>query len=186
MIRIEDTVEIGKFQRPHALKGELNAVIDVDPVFLSDGNPAIVEIDGILVPFYAESVRRKGSSACLIKLDGVDSENEARCFVNAPIRAMRDQLAGYEPEDEEDAEGAYAEDLVGYKILDTEAGEIGTVVDLDLSTENALFVVESPDKETIYIPIADDLIEGIDEEKHYIEMTLPEGLVSINTKQKQL
>ncbi len=185
MIRIVDTEEIGKFQRPHALKGELNAVIDIDPVFFSDGNPAIVEVDGILVPFYATGVRRKGSSACLIKLDGVDSEKEARSFVNAPIRAMRSQLAQYEPEEEEEGEGAYAEELVGYTITDSEAGEIGKVVDLDLSTENALFVVESPEEETIYIPIADDLIEGIDEKKHIIEMTLPDGLISINTKQKQ-
>ncbi len=98
---------------------------------------------------------------------------------------MRSQLAQYEPEEEEEGEGAYAEELVGYTITDSEAGEIGKVVDLDLSTENALFVVESPEEETIYIPIADDLIEGIDEEKHIIEMTLPDGLISINTKQKQ-
>lgn len=184
MIRIEDTEEIGKFQRPHALKGELNAVLDVDPVFLADGNPAIVDIDGILVPFYATGVRRKGASACLVKLDGIDSEEDARSFVNAPIRAMRYQLSKYESEDEEEGEGAYAEDLVGYSIIDSDAGLIGTVVDLDLSTENALFVVESPDKETVYIPIADDLIEEIDEEKHNLVMILPEGLVTINTKQK--
>lgn len=184
MIRIEDTVEIGKFQRPHALRGELNAVIDVDPVFLSDGNPAIVEIDGILVPFYADSVRRKGASSCLVKLDGIDSEKEARKFVNVPIRIMRDQLALYESEEEEEGEGAYAEDLVGYSIIDSGSGEIGIVVDVDLSTENALFVVESPDKEVIYIPVANELIEGIDEEKHCIEMMLPEGLVSLNFKQK--
>ncbi len=184
MIRFEDTEEIGKFQRPHALKGELNAVIDVDPVFLSDGNPAIVEIDGILVPFYATGVRQKGSSACLVKLDGVDSEKDARSFVNAPIRAMRSQLARYETEEEEEGKGSYAEDLVGFTITDSDAGEVGRIVDLDLSTENALFVVENTDGETIYIPIADDLIEEIDEEKHNIEMTLPEGLVTINTKQK--
>ncbi len=61
MIKKEDIVEIGKFQKTHALKGELNALLDIDGDYAADGNALVVAVDGIYVPFYAESVRPKGS-----------------------------------------------------------------------------------------------------------------------------
>ena len=74
MIKEEDTLIIGKFQKTHALKGELNAIIDIDPECFVEGKPLIVEIDGILVPFYVDTYRKKGSLSILIKLDGIESE----------------------------------------------------------------------------------------------------------------
>ena len=82
MIREEDLFPIGKLQKTHALKGELNAVLDIDEDFIDEDYPLIIDLDGIFVPFYTESWRPKGSSACLLKLEGVDNEGEARKFVN--------------------------------------------------------------------------------------------------------
>ena len=36
MIKEEDTIKIGKFQKTHALKGELNALLDIDPEYFTD------------------------------------------------------------------------------------------------------------------------------------------------------
>ena len=68
MIKEEEIIEIGKFQKTHALKGELNALLDVGAEYLEDGNPLVIPVDGLFVPFYAESVRPKGTTSFLVKL----------------------------------------------------------------------------------------------------------------------
>ena len=40
MIKEEELIEIGKFQKTHALKGELNALLDVGPEYLEERQPS--------------------------------------------------------------------------------------------------------------------------------------------------
>ncbi len=62
---------------------------------------------------------------------------------------------------------------------DTAHGTVGTIEDVDLSTQNALFIVCNPEG-TVYIPISEDFIDNIDTENRVIQMTLPEGIVNLN------
>lgn len=175
MITKDEIIEIGKFQKTHALKGELNALLDVDEDYAADGHPLIVEMDGIFVPFYAESVRPKGAESCLVKLKDVDSQEVAQQFVNKPVYALRSELVNYYdvPEDE------IVADFVGFKIVDRHLGEVGTVTDIDDTTANVLFVVERPDGGTVLIPVADEFIEGIDTDAKLIHTSLPDGLIEM-------
>ncbi len=175
MITKDEIIEIGKFQKTHALKGELNALLDVDEDYAADGNPLIVEMDGIFVPFYAESVRPKGSESCLVKLKDVDSQELAQQFVNKNFYALRSELVNYYdvPEDE------IVADFVGFKIVDRHIGEVGTVADIDDTTANVLFVVNRPDGSTVLIPVADEFIESIDTDAKLIHTSLPDGLIEM-------
>ena len=153
--------------------------MDIDPIFLEEGNAAIVEIDGILVPFYTASVRPKGSTSFLIRLDGIDTEGEAKNFVNKIIYALKSELASFLDVDE--SEITDDEDLIGYQIFDIESNEpIGRITGIDSSTSNLLFIVESADGEEIFVPAADEFIISIDDEKKLIEMNLPSGLIDLN------
>lgn len=178
MIKKEDIVEIGKFQKTHALKGELNALLDVEPDYAFDGNPLIVSVDGIFVPFYPESVRPKGSESYLVKLRDIDSQQDAAMFVNKAIYGLRSDLADYF--DDPDAE--LTADFVGFRIVDSSLGEIGTVTDIDDTTANVLFVVGTDAGDTVYIPVAEEFIDAIDDDRQVIETTLPDGLVNLNAK----
>ena len=181
MIEAKDITAVGKFQKTHALKGELNALLDIDEQYFTEGNPAIVEIDGIYVPFFTESIRPKGSTSYLIKLEGIDSEEEARQFVNKTVFAEKSKLAEFL--DLEEEEILDDDDLAGYKIVDGETGkEIGTVVGIETSTQNALFIVETEGGDEIFIPAVDEFIEEVDDDKQEIIMHLPEGLISLNEK----
>lgn len=175
MIKKEDIVEIGKFQKTHALKGELNALLDVDEGYIDDGNPLIVEMDGIFVPFYAESVRPKGSESFLIKLKDIDSSESAREFVNKSVYGLRIDLLDYF----DDPEMELKEDFLDFVVIDSIAGEVGKIVDIDDSTDNVLFIVETPEGKTIYIPVAEEFITSIDRDRMRVEMTLPEGLLDL-------
>lgn len=179
MIREEEITPVGKLLKTHALKGELNMLLDIDPGYLEEGNPVILDMDGIYVPFYAESVRTKGSYSFLVKFDGIDSEIEAKKIVNKTVYALRDRLKDYMLENY-DEEYALYDDLVGYTIEEVDDGVIGKVVDIDTNTENELFIVETPESNTVYIPLTEDFIEKIDEDSKIITMRLPDGLLDLN------
>lgn len=178
MISESSLQEIGKFQRTHALKGELNVQLEVDDDFFQDYPWAIVDMEGIPTPFRVENIRPKGTTTSLIKLRGVDSEEQARIFINKPIKVSVEQLRAYLGDD--DDQGMYAADFVGYTLLDTDNTIVGKIVEVDLSTdENPLFIVEREGGASFMMPVADDLIESFNPEKKYIKMHIPEGLTDL-------
>lgn len=180
MIKKEDIVEIGSFRKTHALQGELNAILDMDGDYAEDGNPLILDIDGIYVPFYAESVRPKGAESFLVKLKDVDTQEAAQPLVNKTIYGLRTDLVDYF--DDPDAE--LISDFIGFKLVDSNLGEIGIIEDLDDSTANVLFIVKTPQGDIVYVPAAEEFINAIDDDKEVIETTLPEGLVDLNKKEE--
>lgn len=180
MIKEDEITSVGKLLKTHALKGELNMLLDIDPGYLEEGNPAILDIDGIYVPFYADSIRTKGSFSFLVKFEGIDSEIEAKKLVNKTVYALRDRLKEYML-DNYDEEYALYDDLIGWTIEDVDSGVIGKVIDIDTNTENELFIVETSEGNTVYIPLTEDFIEQMDEDTKIIHMRLPEGLLDLNS-----
>ena len=55
---------------------------------------------------------------------------------------------------------------------------LGTITNVDCSTENFLFIVTQNDKD-IFIPATDDFIIDIDINSKTLTMSLPEGLLDI-------
>ena len=178
MITKEELYPIGKFQRTHALKGELNMLSEIDPEYFMEGNPMIIEDEKIFVPYYVETVRKKGSTTFLVKLDGVDTESQASVFVNKDIYILK-----------QDAEEIIGEDIdildssLDYEVIDNESGiKLGKIEFLDDSTENELFIIRNEEGEEIMIPANEDFIVEVDDEAKIIKMSLPEGLIDINSK----
>ena len=59
--------------------------------------------------------------------------------------------------------------------------EIGEIIDIDDSTDNPLFIVDN-NGNIVYIPITEEFILFIDDDKEVIGMSLPEGLIELNIK----
>ncbi|MDE5869044.1 MAG: ribosome maturation factor RimM [Muribaculaceae bacterium] len=173
---------MGKFQKTHALKGELNAILDIDSEYFAEGNPLIVNIEGAFVPFYAESIRGKGSTTSLIKIADIDTLEEAKELVNEDIYADKETLKEFFGEEGENL--LLEDDLEGYRVIDEKLGEIGKILRVDTSTANVLFIVETEEEEEMFIPAADDFIVAIDEDKRTVVTTLPEELINLNRKEK--
>ncbi|MCH5233285.1 MAG: 16S rRNA processing protein RimM [Muribaculaceae bacterium] len=172
MITNDQLITVGKFHKTHGLKGELNAILDIDPAYFVEGNPLIVEIEGLNVPFYLNSIRNKGSISYLIRLEGVETDKEASEFVNHEIKMIA--------EDSEEWLEPNEDDLIGFTIVDMENQKpIGELYDIDDSTENVLFIVKNKD-DSFYIPAADEFIKEIDYDKKLIMMTFPDGLLDMN------
>lgn len=182
MIKTDSLTSAGIFTKTHGIKGELNATLGIEPEYFQTHDCFVCDIDGINVPFFISSIRGKGSTSVLIKPDGVDSETEARQFVGKTIYVDRADYARFCEEEVDDTDaGGYADDFIGYTVVDEEQGEVGEITDIETSTDNALFIIKpTTGHHTVYIPVVEDFINKIDEENHIIRVSLPEGLVDLN------
>ena len=172
MILKDEIFPIGQITKAHGLKGELSftttsAILeDVEVPFV------ILEPEGLLVPFYIESVRMKTDTTGRLKLERVDTEEQAREYAGLTIylpNMFLDEIEDTEIE---------TEYFVGFEITDEEKGRIGRVLAVDQSTANALFVVETESGEVL-IPVAEEYITGIDHDRKIISLKLPEGLLDL-------
>ena len=169
MIRREDVYKIGRLGKAHGVKGEVSFQFDDDIFDTADADYLILDIDGILVPFFMEEYRFRNDSLALIKFCDVDTQQRASeltgCNVYFP-RSIAD----------EKAEGLSLSSLVGFDLIEANGkGKVGTIAAIDDTTQNILFELE----DGTLIPASDDLITDINTQQRQITMQIPEGLLDI-------
>ncbi|MBR0263681.1 MAG: 16S rRNA processing protein RimM [Prevotella sp.] len=169
MIRREEVYKIGRLGKAHGIKGEISFLIDDDVFERVDADYLVLDIDGILVPFFIEEYRFKTDSNVLMKFDGIDTQERARELTGCDVYFPR-ALA----EDDEDTL-SWAE-MIGYSLIDAQTGQdIGIIASVDDATINILFELE----DGRLIPASEELITNIDTKKHQIEINLPEGILEL-------
>lgn len=173
MITSGEITDIGTLGKPHGVNGEINLSADVDPASLTC---IVIDVDGINVPFFFSSVRSRGRDSYLVKIDGIDSDADVAQLVNKTVWALKSDID--EDTDESD-DGFYAEDLVGFRVIDDVSGLRGEITGVDDTTDNVLFVVTADDGKNVLIPVADDFITSVDTDDKTVEMTLPQGLLDL-------
>ncbi|WP_025842410.1 ribosome maturation factor RimM [Porphyromonas gingivicanis] len=167
-------VTIGTLGRAHGIHGEINTRLTIDLPSILEYTESqklflFIEIDALPVPFLLESWRTKGEDVYLLKFEGIDSKEEAELYTNAPL-LIESKFLNEETE-------FSATHFVGFTLLDQEERKIGTIVEVDDSTLNTLFVVLRENTEEVWIPIADELVQYIDIEQQVISLQIPEGLL---------
>ena len=173
MIRREELIKIGQFNKPHGVRGEISFTFS-DDVFDRGESPYIVCcIDNIYVPFFIEEYRFKTGTTALMKLVDIDSDEAARDFTNLEVFYPKRH---YIENDEEATPDDY---FIGFTISDITYGTLGEVTAIDDSTINVLFVVITPDERELLIPVQEAFVRAIDEEERIIHMDLPEGLLDM-------
>ncbi len=179
MIKKEDSVKIGYIGKVHGLKGEVTLKLEGD-VWEDDAEYLVLEIDGIMVPFFIESYQFKTDETALVKFKRTDNEQQAQNLSGCSVYLEKKQLS------EENASIAPAEEntdtkgLIGYTIINKEGTTIGVIEDVDTSTVNELLCVGTPTGSEIIIPAADDYVINVNDEQKVIQMELPEGLLDLD------
>ena len=155
-------------------------MFDDDVFDTTDSDYIIIETEGILVPFFFEEYRFRNDNTAIIKLEGIDTQEQAREFTNCVVYFERSVAENEEDETSLLSPLSSIRQIVGFTIVDAQTGKsIGTVKDIDDSTINVLLVIESEDQQQVLIPANEDLIEGIDLQQQTITMRLPEGLLTL-------
>ena len=173
MIKREDLVKIGQFKKPHGIKGEISLNFTNDSFDESERPFLICELDRIFVPFRIEEYRFRSDSSALIKLKNMDSEEKVKILTNKEVYFSKEYIR----EDIEDDSFTW-DYFVGFSLADKQTGFMGTIIEIDDSTLNTLFIVEK-DGEEFLIPANEGMITHIDKELKQISVELPEGLLHI-------
>ena len=169
MLKRDDFVYYGKFLKPHGTKGEIGLLGD-SMTLGEDCDFVAADIDGILVPFFFEYTREKNSDTLIVKIERIESSEQARMLTNREVYIPCEWA-----EDSDNYTWGY---FRGFTTSDETLGELGKIIDVDDSTINTLFIVEHKGEELL-IPAQEEFIINIDHEKRTIVFNLPEGLLTL-------
>ena len=168
MIRQEEVYRIGRLGKAHGVKGEVSFMFDDDIFDRVDADYLVLDIDGILVPFFIEEYRFRSDTVALMKFEDIDTQQRAAELTGSDVYFPR-ALA------EEDNAPTLAL-LVGFDLVEANEGRVvGRIAAIDDSTANLLFELE----DGRLIPASDELIDDIDQQRRVITMRLPEGLLDL-------
>ncbi len=169
MIRQDEIYKIGQLGKPHGIKGEITFSFTTDVWDRVESDYLVLSIDGISVPFFLEEYRFRGEHSALLKFQNIDSIEDAQEISGAEVYFPYSLT----PEDDDaDYTWSYFD---GFHVHDEKAGDLGSIVRVDESTENVLFELESGH----LLPAVEAFITDIDHEGRTIHMNLPEGLLEI-------
>ncbi len=85
MIRRDEVYKIGKLGKPHGVKGGITFAITDDVFDRVDAEYLVLDIDGILVPFYLEEYRFKNDENVLVKFEDIDTQEQARNYTGCEV-----------------------------------------------------------------------------------------------------
>lgn len=163
-----ELIKIGKVLKTHGYKGHLK--IFIEEFYMAD----FKEMNAIFInqlPYFIVSKDINSATQAIILLEDIDNKEKAHPLQNATLFAKDDDIIEIYEEESYD-------DLVGFIITDKTIGligEIAQVIELPHQFLAQVFI----DKKEILIPLNDDFILEINEDKKTIDMQLPDGLLEI-------
>lgn len=172
MIELSEVQRIGTIVKPHGVGGEMAVSVPASLDWTDDLDCLVCSMDGILVPFWLESIREKSSTSILVKFEGFDSVESIGRFIGVtaymPLRCVADV----------DMDDPSWSAFLDWRIVDSKAGPLGAVYTVDDSTPNILFLVRDGERERI-IPANAEWITKVDRKSRTLFYNLPEGLAEL-------
>ncbi|TNE65534.1 MAG: 16S rRNA processing protein RimM [Bacteroidetes bacterium] len=167
-------IQIGFTRKTHGVKGELKVAIEepYEDVFL-EADRVFLEIRGSKQPFFIESIR--GGGDLIVHFEDIPTREDALLLQSKPVFLPADEVPETAPEEEYTLQYGY---LTGYRILDKTAGQIGEVRDILELPQQEMAVVEVQGREVL-IPLNEQFIQSIDDQKREVHTDLPEGLLEL-------
>ncbi len=164
---------LGKIAKLHGYKGEVSLFLDVtNPDDYTSLDAIFIDINNRLVPFFIESIKRKNNTFVSVKLEGVDSENDARPLLKKNVYLPEEILPKLE------GTHFYDHEVIGFTVFDLKEGQVGEIKDVIDFKTNPLLQIYQGEKE-ILVPLIEGLVKKIDRNKKEMHIDAPEGLIQM-------
>ncbi|WP_334055776.1 ribosome maturation factor RimM [Polaribacter sp. P097] len=172
-MRKEECFYLGRIVRKYSFKGEVVIKLDTDePELYKNMESVYVEFGSNLVPFFIEKSSLHKGNQLRVQFEDVYSEEEAdsilKCGIYLPLDLLP-KLSG---------DKFYFHEVIGFKVMDANYGEVGSIVHINDKAAQPLFEIDSNGKE-VFIPMIDDFIKKVDRANKTIEVETPEGLIEL-------
>ena len=176
----EDLYQLGYFTKLHGYKGELTAFLDTTELREYEGlEHLFLDVKGQLIPYAVGQIEFKTNKSVKVKLEGVDTEEDAKGLVGARIYIDKSDIS------EADEERIELKAIEGYKVIDAVKGPIGIVELIDDNSTNPLLqILHTETKKVILIPLHPDFIHEVDAKKKELHISAPEGLIDFYLEQE--
>lgn len=170
----DDCYQVGHITKTHGVSGELVLFLDVDdPTEYADLESVLLEVKGELIPYFIESIAIVKGSRAIVAFEDVDTIEQAERLINCAAYLPLDNL---EPITDETR--FYFHEIVGYQVVDAEAGELGVVQGVYAMNAQDLIAMDYLGKEVL-IPINSDIVRTVDRANQKLNVVLPDGLLAI-------
>ena len=169
----KDCFYLGKILKPFSFKGEVLIKLDTDEPELYEKIDAVfIEVKDDLIPFFVEQSKLHKSDLLRVKFEDIDNENDVnsllKCDLYLPLTAL--------PKLDDDQ--FYFHEVIGFDVVDSIKGLVGTIKYINDNTAQTLIVIENENKEVL-IPMNDDIIDSVNKSDKKICITAPEGLIDL-------
>ncbi len=132
----------------------------------------LVEIDGLLVPFFIEFQTPQAAFTVVVKLTGVSSRNQAEEMTGLTVYIPKS------PQGQNQPGQSRSPGLTGYMVRDINKGNIGQVTGIMDVIQNPLMKVMATGKEYL-IPMHKNIVLKISKTKKTVTIRAPEGLLDL-------
>jgi 16S rRNA processing protein RimM len=173
---LDECFELGFIVKPHALKGQMSAQLDVDDAATYDKLKtvylALPAAPTKLLPYQVERVNPQVGLRVLLKLRGIDRIEEAE-----PLRGAKLWLPLSELPELGEAQ-FYFHDVIGFQVIDEKEGALGVVENFYEFPQQDVLAMRYQGQEVL-LPVVDELVSHADMEKKQLFVNMPEGLLDI-------
>lgn len=168
-----DCYHLGYVAKLHGFKGEVSLFLDVTNPDEYHGLDALyIDINNHLTPFFLESFSVKPRGFAIAKLEGVDSENDAKVLLRKNLYLPLTHLP------ELSGVHFYDHEVVGFELIDQLFGPVGTIQQIIDLPVNPLIQVDANGTEVL-VPFVENLVQQVDRENKKLYVKAPEGLFDI-------
>lgn len=178
MIRNDEVFKIGFISKCRGLRGEVELSFTDDCFDRGTAEYLVLDMDGILVPFFWEEYRFKNDDTAIVKFADIDDEEHSRRLVGHGVYYPKCHLP--EPDDEEGGVLSSYKALTGFSVSNQKNKPIGTIAHVDDSSTNILLTIENEDGEEFMLPFHNDFLLNYDLRERTIQLEIPEGLMELN------
>ena len=168
---IEECYNLGRITKPWGVKGQLVLFLDVDsPEDYLDLDSAFVEIKGQLVPhfFHIDSINGNKAVATFEDITPEQAGALVGHDLYLPL-SLLPELTGNQ---------FYFHEVVGFTVVDSVYGDIGTIEQVIEYPAQPLFQIMKNGTEVL-IPVIDPVIDKVDRKLKTIFITAPNGLIEL-------
>ena len=169
----KDCFFIGSIFKLHGYKGKI-ILFNENSVSLNFDKIKylLIEKDGILIPFFLNKINSYKSDNFLIEFEDINSENQAKELLKCKVYTSKNLI--YQSE-----ETSLEKQILGFKIIDKEFGELGNIQIIDNQSSQALVFVKNNNKEFCF-PLNNKFIDSIEIEQKVVYTKIPKEIIDLN------
>jgi len=171
-----DRLRVARIGKPHGIRGEVTVQLYTDePEQRLASGEVLMRIAGTDTPDRITTLltvtrQRWNKSTCLLSFREVTDRNGAEALRGSTL------FVEVPTEDDSDEEGWYSHELVGFRCVDLQGQNLGTLKELLTGSAQDLLVVTAVSGEEVMVPFVEEIVPEVDVKNQRILLDPPAGL----------